>query len=301
MSEEQTTGSQCRTEIVVPTLAEAARAPQLRRAISSVISQGARALVVVNGNRYDPSLLDELEHWKDIRLLRIAEADLPNAIHLGRCAVNCEFFGFLDDDDYLLPEAINLRESYLISNSDIDVVITNGLREEWGDESQMYKDPTERECILEDPLGALLKANWMTPCGALYRTSTVPADVFLNLTKYAEWTDVAFRLIDSYQFRFLFDNTFVQSDSPGSLSKQVGQARYLMSLHERIASKVKTQLQRKRFDQKICSLHHEIAEYELQVNNRRKAFKHHLRSMLHAPSIGIPRYILFTRKLLMRK
>ncbi|KPK11284.1 MAG: hypothetical protein AMJ56_06510 [Anaerolineae bacterium SG8_19] len=301
MSEEQGTGSQCRTEIVVPTLAEAGRARQLRRAINSVISQGARALVVVNGNRYDPMLLDELEHRKDIRLLCIAEPGLPNAIHIGRCAVNCEFFGFLDDDDYLLPEAINLRESCLISNSDIDVVITNGLREEWGDEPQMYKASNELERIMEDPLGALLEANWMTPCGALYRTSAVPADVFLNLTKYAEWTDVAFRLIDSYQFRFLFDNTFVQSNSPGSLSKQAGQARYLMSLHERIASKVKTQLQRQRLNQRICGLHHQIAKYELAANNRREAFRHHLRSMLHAPRIGIPRYLLFTRKLFLRK
>lgn len=299
MSEKQATLSPCRTEIVVPTLAETKRAPQLRRAINSVINQGARALVAVNGGRYDPSLLEELEGWDDIRLLRIEEPGLPNAIYRGRCAVESEFFGFLDDDDYLLPGAVNLRETCLISNNELDVVITNGLREEWGDNPQMFNEPAELEHILEDPLGALLKANWMTPCGAFYRASTVSADVFLNLTKYAEWTDVAFRLIDEYKFKFLFDNTFFQADSPGSLSKQEGQARYLLNLHERIAPKVTTKLQRQRFNRRICSLHHEVANYELSANNRGAAFRHHLKSMLLAPSIGIPRYILFSRKFLL--
>jgi len=301
VSEEQSTEKQSRTEIVIPTLADTARASQLRRAMNSVINQGARALVVVNGNRYDPALVDELEKWEAIRLLRIVEPGLPNALYQGRCAVEAEFFGFLDDDDYLLPDAIRLRESYLVSNPDKDIVITNGLREEWGDEPQMFKVPTELERIQQDPLSALLTANWMTPCGAMYRTAKVPAEVFYELTKYAEWTDVAYRLIDSYEYGFIFDNTFVQSDSPGSLSKQAGQAGYLLGLHEKIGSKVRTTQQRQRLDKRICGLHHEIAAQELTANNLSRAFSHHLKSMLHAPLIGIPKYLPFTRKFVFRK
>ena len=285
-----------RSEIVVPTLAETHRGPQLLRAIDSIQSQGARALVVINGARFDPQLRQQLADRQDIRLICIAEPGLPNAIGVGRRAVVSDYFGFLDDDDYLLPGSVDLRTSYLDAHPQTDAVVTNGLREEWGDEPQFFNDPGQLVKIKEDPLAALLEANWMTPCGALYRTGTVPPDLFLNLTKYAEWTDVASRLIDDYRFDFLFENTFVQSDTPGSLSKHAGQAYFILELHKRIAKKIKTQKQRHLWDQRICSLHHQLAEEELLAHLPGKAFRHHLRSLLHAPLIGIPRYLAYTRK-----
>jgi len=291
--------STIRSEIVIPTLADTGRREQLLRAIASVQDQGARALRVVNGNRFDPALVEALEQRQDIRLIRVAEPSLPNALHVGRCAVKSEFFGFLDDDDYLLPNAIALRESYLLSHPDVDAIICNGIRKAAGDNAQLYKNPAELQHFLDDPLGELLNGNWMAACGAMYRSATVATDVFLNLTKYAEWTDVAFRLIDDYRFRFMFENTFVVSDSPGSLSKQSSQAQHLIELHEKFFSKVKTPSHRQRINQRICSLHHQIANEELEANNRAVAFHHHMRSMLHAPAIGIPRYLLFTRKLLL--
>ncbi len=290
----------CQTEIIIPTLATAARASRLHRAINSVISQGARALVIVNGNQYDSSLIAELDDWNGIRTLRIDKAGLPNAIYQGRRAVKASFFGFLDDDDYLLPGAITLRESLLTSDEDIDVVIANGLREEFGDDPRMYKDHNDLRCIMDDPLSALLEKNWLTPCGALYRTTTVPSDIFRDLTKYAEWTDVAFRLIDFSRFRFVLDDTFVQTDSQDSLSKQNGQARYQLALHERIALKATTRRQRRYLDRRICNLHHRLAEDELLANNPRAAFRHHVRSLIHAPLTGIPRYLLYTRKFLLK-
>lgn len=288
-----------RTEIVMPTLAEAHRGQELMRAIESVQSQGGRAVVVINGARFDPALKKNLESLPGIRLICIAEAGLPNAIQVGRRAVTSEYFGFLDDDDYLLPGSIALRESFFDAHRQYDAVVTNGLRDEWGDQPQLFKTLADLKRIEQDPLAALLEANWMTPCGALYRTATVPAEIFLNLTKYAEWTDVAFRLIDDYRFGFLFDNTFVQSDTPGSLSKHAAQARFILALHEKVGSKVKTKRQRQLWNQRICSLHHEIAQDELAVGHRGNALRHHMRSLLHAPFIGIPRYLAYTRKLML--
>jgi len=295
MTEFNSSVAACRTEIIIPTLAEAHRAEQLMRAIDCVQSQGATALVVINGYRFDPSFKKRLECLEGIRLLYIPEPGLPNAIHVGRCAVACEYFGFLDDDDYLTPGAIAIRESFLEKHPATDAVVTNGLREEWKSDPQLFKSRADLDRIEQDPLAALLTANWLTPCGALYRSGTVRSDTFLNLTKYAEWTDVAFRLIENYRFGFLFDNTFVQSDTPGSLSKQANQARFLLALHQKIARRVETSEQRRLLAQRVCSLHHQIAEEELAANNRGEALHHHLRSLFHAPSIGV-RYFAYTRK-----
>ncbi len=287
-----------RTEIVVPTLAETQRAPQLMRAIDSILREGGRALVVINGTRFDPAVKSQLESLQGIRLLCIAEAGLPNALHVGRCAVSGEYFGFLDDDDYLLARSIALRESFLDAHPRFDAVVTNGLREEWKDDRRLFKGAADLDRIARDPLAALMQANWMTPCGALYRTATVPSELFLGLTRYTEWTDVAFRLTQGYQFGFVLEHTFVQSDTPGSLSKHANQARFTLELHQRMAGRFKTRRQRRLWDQRVCTLHHRIAEEELAANNRSDALRHHLRSLLHAPSIGLPRYFLFSRKFL---
>lgn len=288
--------STSRTEIIVPTLAEAHRGSQLMRAIKSILQDGGRALIVVNGSRYSPELKDDLNRLPNARVVSIAEPGLPNAIHIGRKAVESDYFGFLDDDDYLLPGSISLRESFLDGNPKTDVVIANGLREEWGNKPQLFSSHDALEAIRRDPLSALLKANWMTPCGALYRDATVSSDVFHQLTKYAEWTDVASRLIDNFTFDLLFDNTFVQSDTPGSLSKHTSQATHILKLHEKMGIKIKTAAQRSLWNDRISSLHHQIAEDELAANRRGQAWHHHLRSLLHAPMIGIPRYLAYTRK-----
>jgi glycosyltransferase involved in cell wall biosynthesis len=295
MTEFKSSVAACRTEIIVPTLAEAHRGSELMRAIDSIRSQGAAALVVINGHRFDPSVRERLECFEGIRLLCIPEPGLPNAIYVGRCAVAREYFGFLDDDDYLMPGAVAIRESFLQEHPEVDAVVTNGLRDEWGSEPQLFKSRADLDRIEKDPLAALLTANWLTPCGALYRSGTVQSDTFLSLTKYAEWTELAFRLIENYRFGFLFENTFVQSDTPGSLSKHANQARCVLALHKKMASSVKTPGQRRLLAQRICSLHHQIAEEELAANNRGEALHHHLRSLLHAPSIGI-RYFAYTRK-----
>lgn len=285
-----------RTEIVVPTLAEAHRGPQLMRAIKSIHQDGGQALVIVNGSRFSPELKDELHLLPNTRVISISEPGLPNAIHIGRKAVESDYFGFLDDDDYLLPGSISLRESFLDGNPKTDVVIANGLREEWGNKPQLFASRDALEVIRRDPLSALLRANWMTPCGALYRDATVSSDVFHQLTKYAEWTDVASRLIDNFTFDLLFENTFVQSDTPGSLSKHTSQATHILNLHEKMELKVKTAAQRSLWNDRISSLHHQIAQDELAANRRPQAWHHHLRSLLHAPMIGIPRYLAYTRK-----
>lgn len=287
-----------RTEIIIATLAEVSRGAQLIRAIESVLIQRAGVIVVINGARYDSSLRSRLEEMPGIRLIYIEQSGFPNAVYVGRCAVKSEYFGFLDDDDYLLPGSIATREAYLDASPQTDVVVTNGFREEWKDDQRLFKSKNDLQLISSDPMAALLQANWMTPCGPLYRQESIPLDLFLDLTKYAEWTDVGFRLIGNYRVGFMFDATFVQTDTPGSLSKQRGQAHFIIGLHLKIAGKVCTVEQRRLWNLRICNLHHQLAEEELKMNNWRKAMKHHLNSLLHAPKIGFTRYFLYTTRIL---
>jgi hypothetical protein len=65
-----------------------------------------------------------------------------------------------------------------------------------------------------------------------------------------------------------------------------------------MAGSVKTPVQRRRLALRICNFHHQIAVAELAANNFGEALQHHLRSLFHAPSVGI-RYLAYTRKFLL--
>jgi glycosyltransferase involved in cell wall biosynthesis len=98
--------------IIIPTCANEARAPLLRRAIESLLrDQGGLALpvVVVNGSSYVPKVLDELKRRSDIRFLYLREAGTTGARLAARKLVDTEFFGILDDDDEYLPGGIEIQ------------------------------------------------------------------------------------------------------------------------------------------------------------------------------------------------
>lgn len=57
---------------IIPTLCEAARRDRLFGAIDSLLDQGGvsvKVIVVVNGDRYDPALVEELRQLRDLHVL----------------------------------------------------------------------------------------------------------------------------------------------------------------------------------------------------------------------------------------
>src|SRR5262245_57512802 len=95
--------------IIIPTCANAARAPLLRRAIHSLLSNHdglVLPVVAVNGSSYVPEVLDELRRRRDIRLLYLAQAGTTGARLAARKVIDTQFFGMLDDDDEYLPGGI---------------------------------------------------------------------------------------------------------------------------------------------------------------------------------------------------
>jgi glycosyltransferase involved in cell wall biosynthesis len=206
--------------IIVPTLACRERARSLLRALDSVTSQtGARGipLVVLNGARGAPEVVEHLRGRTDIRLVEQAEASLPRALETGRASVDTPYFGVLDDDDELLPAALQTRLAALAAGRDADVLVTNGLLEGFG---RRELNIVDFEPIRADPLRMLLVRHWLPPCAGLFRTSAVTAELFRGIPQYREWTFLALRLATRLRIDFVARPTFVyRTDTPDSLSK----------------------------------------------------------------------------------
>jgi glycosyltransferase involved in cell wall biosynthesis len=206
--------------VIIPTLASRERASSLVRAIDSVVSQqGARGLplVVVNGGRVAPELLEHLRRRPEIRLTVLADASLPRALHAGRARVDTPYFAVLDDDDELLPDALRIRLHVLAEAADADVAVTNGYLEDGARRTLSIDDFRQ---IQAAPLRMLFVQHWLPPCAGLFRTSTVGAELFEDIPEYREWTYLALRLALARRLRFAARPTFVyRTDTPDSLSK----------------------------------------------------------------------------------
>jgi len=206
--------------VVIPTAGEQGRVESLYRAIATTFRQqgvSVETIVVLNGNRYCPDLRATLERNKAIRLFYLPVGDLTKAIAKGREAVTGRYFCFLDDDDQLLPDTLKLRVSLLDKSPDVDVLISNGYRgDKVDEEAVMFR---HFRSSAANPLKGLTQGNWLASCGGLFRTETVGIDYFADVQKYFEWTWVAIQM--SLDKKLIFDETrvFIQSDTPGSLSK----------------------------------------------------------------------------------
>ena len=205
--------------IVIPTIASADRAESLWRAIRSITDDQevpANPIVVVNGDRFEPSLLYALETDPKIQCLYQKEGNLPKALRYGVKNVSTKYFGFLDDDDEYTPNALKLRAEPLNNDKSLDVVVSNGYRSTSSVETMCSVD---LEAITRDPLKALLSKNWLASCGALFRTQSFKISWLDPAARYLEWTYMAFRLATEANIHFISEPTFVIHDTSGSLSK----------------------------------------------------------------------------------
>ena len=112
--------------IIIPTRGLRSRAELLQRAVSSVLhQQGVKAipLVVLNGAHRAPEVERALRETPGVELLSLAAAGIPGALMIGRKAVRTPWFGTLDDDDILTPDALASRIRMLEAMPDHDVVV----------------------------------------------------------------------------------------------------------------------------------------------------------------------------------
>lgn len=282
--------------IIMPTLACRERATSLLRAIDTVVSQqGARGipLVVVNGGSAAPEVLEHLRRRSDIRLTTREEADLPQALHAGRTTVDTPYFAVLDDDDQLLPGALQTRLAVLEAASGADVAVTSGFLERAGRREVNIAD---FQRIQADPLRMLLVQHWLPPCAGLFRTSAVTPDFFEALPRYREWTYLAIRLALRLRIRFAARPTFVYSfDTPDSLSKS---RAYCLGGPSALARMLELELPadvRAALRVRLAGDLHSASSAELEDGNYRAAWRWHFKSLTQ-PSGW--RYLPYARHLL---
>ena len=155
--------------VIVPTTVSLERAPLLGRALRSLQEQQHHVIVpivVANGTRYLPEVLESLKQRQDIRFIYLDRHSHTEARLAGRKAVDTEFFAFLDDDDEYLPGAAQQQLGAIARDPSVDVLITNGYRHESGQDVVQLADVPS---LQRDPLRSLMDFSWLHNAGALFR------------------------------------------------------------------------------------------------------------------------------------
>ena len=143
--------------VLMVTLCQSERRQVLLRAIDSIIGQeGVKAVpvIVVNGDRYDPSLLDELKQRPDISVLYQREASIFLARRLARESIDSAFFSMIDDDDEYLPGGLATRLDVLRADPRAAAIIGNGLVVAPDGTTPLLADVV---AIRRDPIAALME------------------------------------------------------------------------------------------------------------------------------------------------
>lgn len=284
--------------VIIPTLANSARAQQLQRAIASVRLSSAQALqliVVVNGQRYDPALRDWLRDKAGVHFFQIEMGSLPLAVLEGRKRVQTPWFSTLDDDDEYLPGATDRRLAAAAAYGSADIVISNGYVHRAGVDHLAIPHLSR---VAAAPLHTMFESAWLNSGNALYRAASFPVAFFEDHHPYVEWTWNAFRIARA-GLAIATDASpgFRVHDSPQSLSKSPQYATAYLKLFERmleanpdrsIARLIKVKLS--------VALHTESAS-TMDSGNLRTAWSAHLKSLMLP---GGARYLPFTRHLMAR-
>jgi len=284
--------------VIMASRANAARAKHLDRAIESVVSQqgvAATAVVVVNGGAHDDGVIASLKNRPGVRLVELSYGGLPEARLAAREAVDTPFFGTLDDDDVLLPNALATRLEPMLAYARFDVVITNGYRETPAGRELSDPDIARFQAI---PLEGLMERNWLNESAGLFRSASIGPEFFAGLPPVGEWTHMAFRLAQSRRILFLDNPTFVKFDSPDSLSHSPSYALKLPGVLEEMLTWEMSDYVRERLLDKYLSALHDTSVNMLQRGDYRTSWRFHLQS-LRRP--GGRRYLGYTRHILRRQ
>jgi glycosyltransferase involved in cell wall biosynthesis len=277
--------------IIIPTLCDHDRGMSLLRAIDSARRQcgvDVTILVVVNGERADRALLEKVKCHPTVHVEQIPQANVSAATRHGRSLVATDAFGFLDDDDVLLPGALQASAQALEATG-ADLVVSNGLRY---DSAPVCGDI---EAIQRDPIEALLRQNWLASCAGMFRSSTISIDYFDGETAYCEWTLIAFKIAAARK-RIVFLNmpAYRLFDTPGSAYKTNSVEFYQASvsvlsyIYEHSGAKY-----RRRIRSSLADTLHSASVYHLDRLEIGSAWRRHCASLFW----GGWRYLPYTRHL----
>ena len=286
-------------DVIVRTLADAQRSTLLFRALDSIQNQhgvNTRPIVVVNGDRYDPTTLVELERRPGIVLHRLREASMAGARAEGRRLVTSDYFAYLDDDDVLIADSLLEPMKWLESHPDCDIVISNGyfVTESGALSEFIHIDDHIR---IGQPALSLLDDGWLAPGTSVFRTKTVPQNMLDSHVGQMEWTRLAFEICAvKKQLHFMNVPTALYYDTPGSMSKNVAHQEAALDLMRSIRSDSRMSREvRAKADRKYHNILHILAAGFGAKGDIRRAWRYHFASMRPPYTLE---YLLFSRKLL---
>lgn len=276
--------------VIIPTMGVR---PEILRAVASIQAQTTvpcRALVVVNGNRYDPRLVARLEANPAVEVIHTPVPGVSHARLLGVRHVETPFFSLLDDDDELLPDC--LAPVMAAFEAGADVVATNGLLEVGGNLGVKHTNLTGYG---DDHALALLYENWASSGGIFCRTAGVPAEVFEGLPNYMEMTQLGMRMTMRCRISRIDCKTFIYH--VGAADQATKSPAYLRAeprVMQNIASEVTRRDIRAKLRRKRSAALHDCAQFELEQQNIGRAWRDHIASMLGGGGL---RYFSYTRHL----
>jgi hypothetical protein len=173
-------------------------------------------LVVANGPRVSPGVLDWLATRSDVRVIRLRTGSHPLARRVGAEMADCEFLGFLDDDDELMRGTLAKKVEQFRQHPEIDVLVTDGLRINGPSETRIFPPPEARSTDLVE---TMMRTGWGA-CALTLRMQNIDLSAFDTETRHLEWTLTTLRLASRYRFGFIDEPTYrYNEDTPNSLSK----------------------------------------------------------------------------------
>lgn len=283
--------------VIIPTTAEKKRRSSLLKAIDCILGQsGVNALpfVIVNGDRFDEGLNEELKKRTDIKYIYLTEGNLVKAVYYGAQNVETPYFSFLDDDDIYLEDALMIRLQPMLRDKEVGLSVTNGYKHGIGADFLLPFDEKE---FSSDPVAALLKSSWLSSCSGLYRKSLIEPSVFDHSYRYLEWTYLAYVISKVTKIAFVDKPTFLINFSENSLSSsplmEVVRSRLMYEISQ---SQISAEL-KKQFLGKKYAAYHMTSEIYLNNGEILKAWKYHLLCLVSIHGI---KYITYTYHLCRR-
>lgn len=207
--------------VVIASLCDDARRDLLKRACNSVraMADGLdySIIVVANGSRVSASVLEWLAVRPDVEVIRLRSGSHPLARRVGAEMANCEFLGFLDDDDELMPGMLERKLAYFRDHPEVDVLVTDGWRVSSSGTTNIFPPVRERSA---DLVQTMMQTGWGA-CALTLRSQNVALSAFDAEFRHMEWTLTVLLLARRYRFGFLDEPTYrYYETTPDSLSKE---------------------------------------------------------------------------------
>lgn len=293
------------TTIIIPTACRENRRVEILRAIESILnSEGTMPVVafIANGPNVDPDVFKHVSSLPRVKAIQLDEPSATNAVSYGvKNCVDTPLFGFLDDDDYLLPGTIAGRENALKKHPECDVVIGRALRRQKGEISSHMTFEQIQRCK-NDPLAVMYGegVNWMTSSAGLFRKSGFDNRLFDDPTQYFEWTYLATKMVvNGMNVGFLeIEDHVIVDDLPTNGAESLSRSQDYKDYEARFLAAVKAlplnKQQAHHIQFREATYYHTLSDELREKGEVGAAFKAHIKSL--SSIVGIKSYLLSTRK-----